>query len=528
MDTDSKLYQDLNKAWKSTCKVLLGDEVGELNEYKDWLTEFVEKPRIEHSVVSGKVVHLASDDYCKGAKFISFDEVDFSKKFDPLNINEIKDIDSVVNAVQERVQYTGNVILGNSKYIEGSSNITDSTYVSDSYIIDISDHIAYGRKLRGDKFVFGANGLAFCEFVIKGNLGTKNIRGMELYSVRLSSDVYYSANLSGCSDCIFCFNLRGRRHSIGNLSLPQETYKETKKKLLSEISEELKNKKRIPSLLSIVSKFPREKLEIRVPDSQKFNIEPIDSAFKQTVKILLRKDAESIEKYSEALLKHVPRRRVLKETASRGSVIVTEGFGKLPAPEKRIISYEEAEILSEQPKQLELTEVQTLSLTNTASLSKIAFLTFDATEGKNANVKDISAYTINAMDCYAATGCIEAKACAYTFWPRHSSFIFGSDTTLESSFCIHSYNSKRLNRTFQVDSCENCSDLYYSHNCENVQDSMFCFNVKNLKNAIGNAQLPLEQYRKIKDSILQQIGDEFITKKSLKWDIYNIGCTGKG
>jgi len=74
----------------------------------------------------------------------------------------------------------------------------------------------------------------------------------------------------------------------------------------------------------------------------------------------------------------------------------------------------------------------------------------------------------------------------------------------------------------EVDSCDNCTDLYYGHNCENVHDSMFCFNVKNLRNAIGNAPLPQNQYLKIKQMLKQQLIDELEEKKDLKWDIYNL------
>ena len=76
----------------------------------------------------------------------------------------------------------------------------------------------------------------------------------------------------------------------------------------------------------------------------------------------------------------------------------------------------------------------------------------------------------------------------------------------------------------EVDSCESCSDLYYSHNCENVHDSMFCFNSKNIRNAIGNVALTTPDYMRIKKMIVQQLADELETKKDLKWDIYNVGC----
>ena len=128
------------------------------------------------------------------------------------------------------------------------------------------------------------------------------------------------------------------------------------------------------------------------------------------------------------------------------------------------------------------------------------------------------------MDCYEGSAYMHCKRCAYDFWPRESEYIFGSNTTWTSSFCINSYYSKKLTRCMEVDSCESCSDLYYSHNCENVHDSMFCFNSKNIRNAIGNVALTTPDYMRIKKMIVQQLADELETKKDLKWDIYNVGC----
>jgi hypothetical protein len=75
---------------------------------------------------------------------------------------------------------------------------------------------------------------------------------------------------------------------------------------------------------------------------------------------------------------------------------------------------------------------------------------------------------------------------------------------------------------FEVDSSSSCTDTYFSHNCENVRDSMFCFNTKNIRNAIGNSQMPAESYREVKTGILNQLHDELQSKKSLKWNIFDL------
>jgi len=32
------VYDELNKRWKATCRILFGEEIGELEEYKEYLT----------------------------------------------------------------------------------------------------------------------------------------------------------------------------------------------------------------------------------------------------------------------------------------------------------------------------------------------------------------------------------------------------------------------------------------------------------------------------------------------------------
>ena len=43
MKTDTPLYVELDKAWKTTCRVLFGGEIGDLKEYEPWLREYLPK-----------------------------------------------------------------------------------------------------------------------------------------------------------------------------------------------------------------------------------------------------------------------------------------------------------------------------------------------------------------------------------------------------------------------------------------------------------------------------------------------------
>jgi len=533
MDTNLPVYEQLNKAWKATCKVLFGEEIGELKEYEEWLLhDYGEKPRTEKSAVSGKETTLICDDYCKDAKFISYDEIDFYKRFEPLNINEIKDIDSIIEALQERFYYTGNTILGNSRYVEGSTNIVDSTYMYNSKMFEKSEYIAYSAYGRRSKFMFGVWAGTDCSHTIKGFIGTKSQRCFEYYMIRFSSDIFYSANVEGCNDCLFCFNLAGKRRCIGNLELLPDNYINLKKKILSEIADELKKKKSVISLLDIVGNLPKEPLSMTVKrqegELEQFNIAPIQNAFKSTFRVLLKKDPGNLNDYESYLSSKTPRFVILKPgtTASNEEILWMEEYKPIDRIKHRGIAWKEAAALSQNPPTIKIDDAQKLSLNNTSILAKVAFVPFDYVSGKNSNV-DKSEICMNSIDCYNGASFVESKSSAFCWWPRESSYMFGSTNIFSSSFCIGAHNSTGLTRAFEVDSCTNCSDIYFSHNCENVQDSMFCFNVKNLRTAIGNAQFPPDKYRSIKDSIIEQMADGLIKKKDLKWNIYNIGCGKK-
>ena len=189
MLTESPVYKELNKAWKATCRVLLRDEIGELKDYEEWLKEFYPNLLETKSHVSGKDVTLRSDLYCNTAKFISMDEMK-EQSIDPLSINEIKDIDSIAEAVSERWEYTGNIILGRSTNIENCDMAMDSHYVmfggmptKDSYAFAAYDSYE-------SKYLFGSGFHTNCEFLIKFSQGVNNKRCFETNFAFDSSDLY--------------------------------------------------------------------------------------------------------------------------------------------------------------------------------------------------------------------------------------------------------------------------------------------------------------------------------------------------
>jgi len=533
MTIASPTYQALDKAWKSTCRVLFGEEVGELATFAEWLKEYMDGVQTEKSIVSGKPVVFSMDCYPKSARFVSFEEVDLGRKFTPLTLNEMKDIDSVVEAVQERALYAGNIVLGHSSFVEGSCNVQDSHFVLGSSGVVDSKYVAYSQHVRRSEYIFGHHGGDKGIHVVKCS-GAEMKRCFECHMVETLSDCYYCSKAQNCIECMFCFGTENMAHAIGNTRLPKEKYLSLKKKLLSEIAGELAGNGKAFSLLALLEKAsgkPRgSRLKFGKEAEAPFDILPVERAFSSTAGLLFGRKLERIDNYSHFLYRHVPI-DLSSKSALSGNRVLSCGYRlhmlRLYDFEGRLATDSELREIGKIDAGEGAISKMRFSLDSTVeALHPIAYFNLDKVAGKNSNCGDCTVL-INSQDCYKGSAFTWDKKCAFSFWPSVCEAVFGSVLTFDSTFSMNCYYSKNLTRAFECDSCESCSGLYFSHNCENVRDSMFCFNVKNLAHAIGNAELPLEQYKKVKAALVSQMAEELEKKHDLPWDIFNIGAKGK-
>ncbi len=516
---------ELQKAWKDTCRILFGQEIGEISDYEKWLGEYVDLPVVRKSSISGKEVIFSTPDYSKKAKCMSLDEVDVNKKFPPLNINEIKDIDSIIAAVQDRVYYTGSMILGNSKYVEKSSNINDSFYVYNSTVSGNSKNLAFSTLARLDNCGFGGNAYSQCDFCLKCHELTRVKRSFELWMSQDSADCYYSHGLKNCANCFFSFNLENKKYAIGNLEIGPEKYKEIKTALQMQMVDEVKKAKRLPSLVEIVATAKKVKVP-KVPIASKpsplTDKNKIEEAFGQTMQIILKKrPTKGIDYYEKWLVNHTRGLEKCKSAAT-GKDVFLAGYGNYSdLPKNRLLSLEEAKAYGATVK-LDAQEIEGINLKNAGEkLNKIAFFNTDIQDGQYINDIECT-ITIDAVICYRAVCAVYSKYIAYSFWPRSSQYIFGCDSVFDSSFCVNCYHSVNMQRSLEMESCSSCSDSMFCHNCENLQECMFCFNTKNKRYAIGNVELGREVYMKIKEIIVEQLNSELEKSGKVKYDIFSI------
>ena len=310
MAAPTETYRHLDREWRTLCRMLLGGEIGGLDEYSEWLSGLNDPLFTRKSSLSGAQVVFSNGEYCASSSAVSMGEVDFTRKFEPLSINDMKDIDSLVGAVQERARYCGNIVIGNSKFVESSSEVSDSFYVYKSVRISGCKNVAYSQWMRLSEGIFGTNEGGETKHCLRCGIVYRNQRDFEAWICGNTSDSYYSYGLEDCRDCIFCFNLIGKSHCIGNVALARDKYADIKKKLLSELREKLAREKSLPSLIELVNQGEADHagaqaavkgLKYAPRDLDKSRLE---EAFGEASSIVLGKKLSGIDKYSKWLSRH--------------------------------------------------------------------------------------------------------------------------------------------------------------------------------------------------------------------------------
>jgi hypothetical protein len=531
---ESALLGELDRKWRSACKVVLKEDIGALSDFADYLSVPGGQLEASKSKLSGKDVYFASREYCEGSGRLEFSESAFAQEKCKVGINDVKDMDSLLRAVSERALYAGSVVLGNCSNVGESSNISDSHFVFASSMSADSKYAAYCRQAKGCESVFGCDAPGDSSFCIKCFDTYKTVRCFEVWCTSDSSDCYYSRNLSDCSECLFSFHLKSKRHCIGNLALGKEKYLPLKEKLLSELREKLCKDKRLPSLVEIAGKCQNRhkeayfKIKEAVQEEAMGNdLQRMEDAFSSATGLVLGTRLSGMGNYRSWLTLHTARFREEKSALSGKKVLRVDYGGQFLIPKERLATHAECKAIGENAAISEA-EAESLALGNAhKALSKIAYFTTEHYVGTNVNIIDCPTmgYCANCYHCAPAVG---AKECGYCFWPRHSDHCFGCDVVFHSSFCLKCYHSVKLSRCFEVDSSRDCADCYFCHNCENVQSGIFCFNAKNLRYAVGNLEVGREEFLRVKAMLLRRILPELEEGKQPGLDIFNIACANRG
>ncbi|MFA5930595.1 MAG: hypothetical protein WC861_06960 [Candidatus Micrarchaeia archaeon] len=525
----SETFSNVNKRFKSACKSVFGQEIGELSDYAEWLSEEMRPVIRGKSCLSGKDVTFSSPFPPKDGKFVAFSEVDFFTRPLALKSSDLEGISAVKKAIKERIIYCGNVVLGNSMNVESSTNVIDCLDVYGSEHIAYSKGVGYTCEGSYNESIFGCNGIGQSSFLIRCFGLQKSTRCFECMRSDSCSDCFLSAGLNGCKDCIFCFNLKNKQYCIGNAQLSREEYSQVKERLISEIVSALKRDGRLIPLVALAEKAPADysmlkRAHAKLSTAKKgetLERKKVQRVFSETFKLILGKEHGDMDWFDRWLTHDIMRCEQAVSCASGRPIAVWEYANYMTFPKKRLLSLEESELLGEMlaiPKESALG----IALSNAAKeISPIAFFSPEWHVGVEKNVIE-SPLNVRSTNMYKCVLGVESKNCAFSYVPRNSENSFGSYLVRLSAFAIRCFKSAKLRRCFECDSCRDCSDLLFCHNCESCNDCMFCFNAKNLRYAIGNCEMPREEYLKVKARILEEVNSELSGKKGLSTTILSL------
>ncbi|MFA5929625.1 MAG: hypothetical protein WC861_01975 [Candidatus Micrarchaeia archaeon] len=521
----NEAYSYADKHFREACKVILGGDVGALKEYEQWLLSLKQPVGSAKSSVSGAPLALVSPDYPQGARFLSMSEA-FAGKPAALNINDIKDIDSLTAAARERFAYSGNLIFGNSQFVEGSADVSDSFYIYKSARVSGCKAIACSTIIKDSNYLFGCNVSSRNEYCMRCHQFTFDARCFEANLCTSSSDCYYAYDCVGCKDAMFSFGQRNAVCTIGNLALPKEKYLQLKAALLEQMRAELTSKKKLPSLADIFTEaargpalLPAGAKACAKKFERKINRAPIQKAWDTTCRLVLGQETGDITRFKEWLLRHNIRIRKAQSVLGSGEIPAASYENLKALPDSRYVNIDERAPLT---RLLKLNENEAGSLTLASAgkaLSRILYITPQFHEGTILNVSG-SPIVMWSSDCEEVHGCIFMKKSAYSTWGRDSEHLFGCAFCYDSGFNIKCYNSFKLKNCFEVDSARLSTGCYYCHNIENCHDAIFCSNAKNLRYAVCNKEVGKEEFARVKALLLAKVVGELQKKGECSADIY--------
>jgi len=506
----------INVDFKKTCKILFGQEIGELGEFAPYLSESNWPYVMGESCVSGKQVMLSGPHYGKSARFASQDEIP-SLKFAPVSINDIKDIDTLFAAASERAVYCGNKVFGRNLGVEGADNIVDGIEVHQSHDVYQSKYMAYCSVGRYAESSYGVNNFQMARNSMRCHIcflkGAQ--RCFETYLTTGISDSYYTFNCTG-SSLMFCFNLKNRSNCIGNLQLTRERYATLKQKLVSEMAEKLKKDKRLFSLASL---FAGEETGIR---GRRAITPECEKSLATAIKIVLQKEHAKPARYAIWLERRAV--KVWKADGANGEQVLKYETPTLKgiAPGK-LCSLPKA--LQSAGKCMSLGEGEMPALEEVAArAAKGALLTLEFDEGQNQSVSETPVKYDSANNC-ALWFSLHSKHSGISSIVTDSDYCFGGYIrTLECQFCVSCNNITKCSGCFECDSCFSCRNCFFCHNCENVEEGILCFNLKGARYAILNQTVSKEEYMRVKGMLLSYLNRELEEKGALERSIFSLAA----
>ncbi len=485
-------YEVFNRSWKSTLKILLGDDDMELEDAYSFLTR-VFKPAARVGAEGSEAIYLP-ERYSEDAPAVKAEDV--SKATPKLSLDEIKDVERLYEYAAEFFHVVGSRVLGRSLAVYESTGVVSSQNVWNSNAVFNSKDVVYSSYIKESKYIFGTHDVVGVRFLVNSAAaggGMESTRLFEsFYVVGGSADIYYSHNIEGCQEMMFSFFQKGKRYMIGNVQLSKEKYLSIKSALLEQIMDELKGGK-LPHLYDLLTEGSEKAFET-LPTEKGKVMPRVEQAYTSVTKALFGK-SRSLERDEMFLTKNLPYYDLAHIKNAYGDLYVGAHMWYFNTDEvlSRVIPLS---LFSEFSKPIKdsVDEQTTLEDMKTA-VRENARLNF--TKGVASVRVEPSIIAFYSSDVWMTVMPVKAKLSAYSFFPRESAMVFGSNTVYNASSVIRSYASKDISRVFEVDDSSKVFDAYYCFACEALNHAMFSFGVSGKSYSILNNVVSSTEYKRV-------------------------------
>jgi len=169
-----------------------------------------------------------------------WDAVSYGQVYDP-NRSFFEQFEELSKKVPHQPVFNLHTTLVNSEYTNLVTNLKNCYLIFNS---DYDENCAYGTEVESSKDCFDCLMVDSCELSYESVNCQKCYRVMYSLDSEACSDVWFSKNCVGSSNCFGCINLRNKKYHIWNEPYSEEEYHKKVKEILSSETLETLIKKR--------------------------------------------------------------------------------------------------------------------------------------------------------------------------------------------------------------------------------------------------------------------------------------------
>ncbi|MEW6529006.1 MAG: hypothetical protein AB1391_03900, partial [Candidatus Micrarchaeota archaeon] len=239
----------IEEAWKSTCKIVFGKDIGPLQKYERLLSERINLV-IKIKTIYGNETYTSNMfcyKYISNERIVNFDEaMELAKQHITFEDGEEVSLKSIIKKISP-------IAFFRTEFAEGSNTNNIETQIpytaTNTYkVVDATyaKNCAYDTMALNSEYIFGSYRVLHSKFCIKAH---GSVRASNCFDIDCCTNLrnsYFCHNVEGSDNCMFCFNTKSKRYAIGNVEIEREQYMRIKKIVLDEITAKLERDGKLP------------------------------------------------------------------------------------------------------------------------------------------------------------------------------------------------------------------------------------------------------------------------------------------